>query len=907
MPMLIPVVAGAAAAGYIGGLAIAGAGIWGAVAGAVVATGVGKVMGLGKQPQPNPTTFNNVQNGALINGISTVDPIPIVYGTRQVGGTRILREASGASNEFLHCVYVLSEGEIEAIDTVYLDNVASDNARFSGLVTIEKYLGTDDQAASSALIAALDEGSPSPGLWTTDHRGRGVAYIYVKLQYNQDAFYGLPTVTADVRGKKVWDPRVAGSPSTIAHSDNPALCILDYLINTRYGRGVPVADVDIESFTAAADYCDQLVSVPAVGSPSFTQQKRYTCNGIVIPDSGTMENMRSLLTSCRGSLVRSGEKYKLVLDKPTDVAEDFEFNADNIVGEWGIRPAGKRDKLNRVRARIFNPDRNWQPDFALVDSPAFRTEDNGLLLERTIELPFTADLYMAQQIGQIELKQARIGTVCSFTAQQAGQRCEVGDVVPITHDTPAWDAKPFRILAVELLNDHLARITAREYDETVYDLDSLTLTRTTAPSNLPSIFSVAPPTGLTFAQSTTLPDRGELSWTAAADAFVDRYQPEYKRSADSEWIVLPATRDTFLVLPKLDPGAYDFRVKAINAGGVASSYATTQGDLISARATSNYLGGADFLGVVNLVATIGVGDFLGASTHGMFFCPRNNKMYAFGFAEAIMWQPDPVNLSPTPEGILTTERCRAGCYIPTLGYIAITSDAGGSPSPDRLLIVDPIDNSVVARYNPWPSGGSANLVWFNPGDGYLWVGVIFSGGFSWIYVVNPATGALVTSIELTFPNTLTAIAYCPTNHTVYAGINTSAVRPIPLSGSPAYYLGAAITLPNTCTGVAYVSSTDEIVASTLSGISFITVATSAVAASITAANAYDVIYVPENDRIYAGNSSGTDQIYMVAPSTRNMRTATFTVGGQIIDLAFCPLNNKLYVGGSLPSLSVCTV
>ena len=79
-----------------------------------------------------------------------------------------------------------------------------------------------------------------------------------------------------------------------------------------------------------------------------------------------------------------------------------------------------------------------------------RAVDNGLLLEAKIDLPFTANLYRAQNIGQQTLNQSRYGVVVKFSAFQEGLRCEVGDVVPITHSTPGWSGKLFRILQIEI-------------------------------------------------------------------------------------------------------------------------------------------------------------------------------------------------------------------------------------------------------------------------------------------------------------------------------------------------------------------------------------------------------------------------------------------------------------------------
>jgi hypothetical protein len=61
--------------------------------------------------------------------------------------------------------------------------------------------------------------------------GNNIAYLYIRMKYDQSAYpNGIPLFTAVVRGKRVFDPR----SSTTAWSDNAALCIRDYLTSA-YG------------------------------------------------------------------------------------------------------------------------------------------------------------------------------------------------------------------------------------------------------------------------------------------------------------------------------------------------------------------------------------------------------------------------------------------------------------------------------------------------------------------------------------------------------------------------------------------------------------------------------------------------------------------------------------------------
>ena len=138
--------------------------------------------------------------GVLVNKFSANSHIPVVYGTRKVGGNVVFLETSGTDNEFLYMAIILSEGEIEDITKIFVNDnevtfdgdiadntqrsVASSDANYfkapdddssaESLITIEPHYGTDSQTASS-LLSGLSS-------WTSNHRLRGLAYIALKFK-----------------------------------------------------------------------------------------------------------------------------------------------------------------------------------------------------------------------------------------------------------------------------------------------------------------------------------------------------------------------------------------------------------------------------------------------------------------------------------------------------------------------------------------------------------------------------------------------------------------------------------------------------------------------------------------------------------------------------------------------------
>ena len=635
-----------ATASFIGGAT-------GLVAGGVANLAVQSLIG-SNSPSSAQSALSSAQaQGILINSQSNVDPIPVIYGRRRVGGTRVFIEVSGSSNEYLHLVLVLSEGPVTAIDNVYLDDVLSTDAKFTGLLTVTKHLGTPGEAADAALTADVPK-------WTSVCKLSNCAYLYVKLKYDRNAFSGLPTITADVRGRTLFDPR----DGQTRYSNNPALVLRDYLSNTLYGRGIASSAIDDTSIAAAANACDVRITAPSfsdiftvstttealtfaqpipidtgdgvkvsstatvpsplvagttyyaikvtdtsyqlattltnasagtaidltsAGSGQHTLAQvnyaAYACDGTIDTNQTAYDNVRALLTACRGMLVFSGGKYRLVLDVAT-TASSFGFTESNITGSWVISQAGKRAKYNRVTAGFYNPAKKWQPDLAMVESTALRATDNGLILEAKIDLPFTANSYRAQNIGQLTLNQSRYGLVVKFSAFQEGLRCEVGDVVPITHSTPGWSAKLFRIMQIEIKDNDEVYVVAREYSASVYTQAVLSPAAVIAQSNLPDPFSVPAVSGLTLASGTSellrLADGSVISrirvgWTAPTEVYAQKGQVEVQTQATTDlgWSpvdIVAAELGVAWVSPVQDGASYNVRIRAINSIGVRGAW-----------------------------------------------------------------------------------------------------------------------------------------------------------------------------------------------------------------------------------------------------------------------------------------------------------------------------------------------
>ena len=251
---------------------------------------------------PDMDDLENQYKGVLVNKQSNIAARPVVYGQRKVGGTRVFMATSGDDNTYLYIILDLCEGEVHSIGDIYINDIISTDSKFSGLLSIAKYVGTDSQTADSTFVAA------NIG-WTNDHRLRGVAYLAVRLKWDQETFSGIPTIHAIVQGRKVYDTRTSATATT-ALSSNPALCLRDYLTNTRYGKGLAASFIDDTLFSAAANKCDALVTSYS-GSGT---QKIFECNAVVNTEKTLLANTKSLLSSMRGLMLYRQGLYGLIVE-----------------------------------------------------------------------------------------------------------------------------------------------------------------------------------------------------------------------------------------------------------------------------------------------------------------------------------------------------------------------------------------------------------------------------------------------------------------------------------------------------------------------------------------------------------------------------------------------------------------
>ncbi|MCC6415835.1 MAG: hypothetical protein IT582_08005, partial [Opitutaceae bacterium] len=265
---VIPAVLAAGAAYSAGALTIFGVSIATTAWGAAIYAGLGSLAlsfatGAlsGKPKTPQLPNFNVEARDRIQSFRSPVAPHRIVYGRARIGGPLAFSASTGTTHEYLHIVTPIAAHEVAGFDDFILGDTpvgpldGSGNATmgvFNGFARIKTHVGTDTQAADTDLISEVTE-------WNEDRQGLGIAYAYIRAKFSDDVYpQGFPNFSAVVRGRKIYDPRDLST----GWSDNWALVVRDFL-TASFGLGATDDEIDDTTFSAAANVCDEYVSVTA--------------------------------------------------------------------------------------------------------------------------------------------------------------------------------------------------------------------------------------------------------------------------------------------------------------------------------------------------------------------------------------------------------------------------------------------------------------------------------------------------------------------------------------------------------------------------------------------------------------------------------------------------------------------
>ena len=169
---------------------------------------------------------------------------------------------------------------------------------------------------NSALVALRFDSRQFSSIPSRKYLIRGI-----KVKIPSNATVDTTTHLGRITYSGVWD----GTFQAATWTNDPAWCLYDLLINTRYGAGVPEDTLDRYDFFAISQYCNALVDDGKGG-----QEPRFSLN-ILINSRDEVYNVIQQLTAIfRGIAYYGAGSLVLLQDKPTDA--QYLLGPSNVVG-----------------------------------------------------------------------------------------------------------------------------------------------------------------------------------------------------------------------------------------------------------------------------------------------------------------------------------------------------------------------------------------------------------------------------------------------------------------------------------------------------------------------------------------------------------------------------------------------
>lgn len=412
----------------ISGFLVVNFGLSAAFAGAVANLAVGAaLLGIGQVVSnafaPQRQTTSTPQAQATLN--QTTGPRLRGYGRAKLGGTRAFFDSK---NGVLFQLIMGHHGKIDAFEQFYIGDVAVETDENHEVVTapfdtsggswayVEGHDGDPNQSADGPMIFKW------PGVWTSAHRLRGIAYWRAEFHSPSPEDFqkvfpdGYNTaVRAVCRLSRVWDPR----SNVTAWSDNAALCILDYLTHPDgYSRSLD--DIDVPSFEVFADICDENVGLAGGGS-----EKRYRLWGIYSLTDDPQDVLGKMRAACDAEFYQTAEG-KIAIRGGKWAPPNVTIGEADILAHSMEQGNNRFAAFNELKILYTSPDHDYQSMEAAAWENLEDQAERGVL-GSSLTLDMVPSATQARRLAKIHIAKAnpewKVTIVANLSALNAlGER-----------------------------------------------------------------------------------------------------------------------------------------------------------------------------------------------------------------------------------------------------------------------------------------------------------------------------------------------------------------------------------------------------------------------------------------------------------------------------------------------------
>ena len=466
-------------------------------------------MGLlgGMPDMPNAGAEAERQQGVLVQRRGSNSNIPVVYGFRKVGSVVTFAETGSTNNQYLWVAHVLSEGVIEGLYELFLDDnqlpndvVANLNAgrtvdvttgKYAGRVKLQFFNGTYYSTPSASTVGTTSICKDAPS-WTSSMVYNGLAVVFARYEWKQivtqadsdnNPFGGdIPTLQACILGRKIASLVISNPESytyanaPVRYSTNPAEILLDYLRNPYYGKGLVNDDIDWTTWRRAASKCNQVVTYVNGITGNI-----MSCNFVLETGQSIFANVKTLLMGFRAYMPYVQGKYKLKIEdagSDTDILSGVAtivatFNKDNIQGNVTYTGIERSNKYNQVVITYVDPDQKWSTQQVIFpesesERQTYIALDGGRENKLEATFPTLTNYAMAKDMARLLFNKSRFQESCSLTVSSQAMELEPGDNIYIQSNLLNFTTTPWRIVQTTLNDDMTYDLACVRNPDTIY-------------------------------------------------------------------------------------------------------------------------------------------------------------------------------------------------------------------------------------------------------------------------------------------------------------------------------------------------------------------------------------------------------------------------------------------------------
>jgi hypothetical protein len=524
------------------------------IMGVIIAGAVLTARAAAQKAKPRSQARDFKSSGHLLNTTSQSEPIPIPYGTCRIGGNIVYKHCTGTDNKYFHRIITFGFGPVQGIkqdgqgDKIWLDDKRIQE--FGSLAYWEFFTGISTQNVCATLQAA------HPAF---DDAMRDTAYLYLRLEYDSEKFASEPQVTIELEGRLLYDPR----DNQTKFTGNNALVAYDFLRSDLYSIGLPSDVFDEDMIKDAANWCDA---------------NGYEFNGPIMDRQSLLDNFEIILQNFRAGLPWSEGLYKLFVyeyDTPvmTLTEDDIETDSFRIVGP------GIPETPNRCLVTYMDAVNNYVSKTKPVEDPTAVITYDGEERDFELDLKGTTNALQAEKLGYYYVERNRLNLQFPLVAHPRALELDPMDMIQITHSLPGWTQKIVRVLDAEERQDGRVNLLLLAELSSLYDDDVDVAEHNAYETNLPDLFNILPSGSIEIEEELYITRDGagvktmaKLSWGPSPTIWVREYQIEYRKFPDEGYSIAGKTSDTIFTIFDVDPGIYDFRIKAFSGLGIPSEY-----------------------------------------------------------------------------------------------------------------------------------------------------------------------------------------------------------------------------------------------------------------------------------------------------------------------------------------------